>query len=197
MAVYKAVCLSVLLYASECWITYRKHIKMLEKFHTQCLMKIMGIKWWHKVPHTEVRRRAGIYSLESILTQRRLRWFGHVLRMPPNRLPRQVLYSELTQGRRTVGGQRKRYKDCLKANLKCCNIPPDQFEIMAADRSEWRNTCAAAAQVFNEKYDEAANERRARRHCPSVPREEFTCETCGRVCAARIGLISHRRTHQN
>ena len=69
VAVYKAVCLSVLLYASEGWVPYRRHLKLLEKFHIHSLQSMMGLKWWHKVPHVEISWRAGIDSLESILTQ--------------------------------------------------------------------------------------------------------------------------------
>ena len=98
IAVYKAVCLSVLLYAGETWVPYRKHIKLLKKFHIRCLQTMLGIRWWHRVPHVEIRKRAGIDSLESILTQRQLRWVGHVVRMPDNQLPRRVMYGELTLG---------------------------------------------------------------------------------------------------
>ena len=127
---------------------------------------MLGIRWSLRVPHVEIRRRAGIDSLESILTQRQLRWAGHVIRMPENRLPRRVMYGELTLGRRGVGAPRKRYKDRLKHCLRSCYIPPEQLETRAEDRYEWRMTCSRAATVFNDKYDELANVRQDRRHRP-------------------------------
>ena len=192
IAVYKAVCLSVLLYAGETWVPYRKHIKLLEKFHIRCLQTMLGIRWWHRVP----RRRAGINSLESILTQRQLRWAGHVIRMPDNRLPRRVMYSELTLGCRGVGAPQKRYKDRLKHCLRACDIPPEQLEARAEDRYEWRRTSSRTAAIFNDKYDELANERQDRRNRPQDPANlVHICDVCDRACAPRIGLISHRRTH--
>jgi len=37
VAVYKAICLSILLYGCESWIPYRQHIKALEAYHVRCL----------------------------------------------------------------------------------------------------------------------------------------------------------------
>ena len=69
---------------------------LLEAFHIRCLKSILGIHWWHNVTHVEIRHRAaGIDSAEHLLLQRQLRWVGHVIRMPSNRLPRRVLYGEL------------------------------------------------------------------------------------------------------
>jgi len=108
VSVYKAVCLSILLYGSESWVLYRRHLNKLEAFHTSSLQRILGVKWWHKVPHTEIRNRACIDPIETILSQRQLRWLGHTIRMPANSLPRKILYSELAEGSRRVGGQKKK-----------------------------------------------------------------------------------------
>ncbi|KAI8483496.1 hypothetical protein Bbelb_388280 [Branchiostoma belcheri] len=164
VAVYKAVCLSILLYASETWTLYRRHIRSLERFHIRCLQRILGLKWWHKVPHVEIRRRANVDPMETILLQRQLRWTGHLIRLPPNRLPRQVLYGELTHGRRAVGGQYKRFKDCLKHNLKKCDIPTQDLEHCAADRSGWRSACKAGSQLYTRRLNELSEARRAKRH---------------------------------
>ena len=43
--------------------------------------------------------------------------------MPDERLPKKILYGELQVGKRSHGGQKKRYKDTLKASLKDFNIP--------------------------------------------------------------------------
>ncbi|KAI8494923.1 hypothetical protein Bbelb_275280 [Branchiostoma belcheri] len=196
VAVYRAVCLSILLYASETWTQYRHHNRTLEQFHIRCLQKILGLKWWHKVPHTEIRRRANIEPLAAILLQRQLRWVGHVIRMPENRLPRQMLYGELSAGKRTAGGQRKRFKYYLKSNLKSCGIEPQSLERLAADRNSWRQVCSTATESYTASYNQRAETSRARRHMSAQQQGQHICEICGRVLAARIGLISHRRIHR-
>ena len=185
--VYRAVCLSVLLYASETWVPYRRHLKKLEKFHTECLQRI------HRVPHVEMRRRAGIEPVEAIMAQRHLRWLGHTIRMPISRLPRQILYGQLEQGYRTVGGQKKRYKDHLNMTMKKCGMRQPELETLASDRSQWREACRVGLATYNENYIAAAEERRARRHEQPAADGQFVCD---RSCAARIGLIIHQRAHQ-
>ena len=41
-------------------------------------------------------------------------------------------------GKRSHGGQKKRYKDTLKASLKDFNIPTESWEQIAQDRTKWR-----------------------------------------------------------
>ena len=70
VAVYKATCISILLYGCETWTPYRRHIKALEAFHMRCLKSILGIRWWHKVTHVETRHRAAdIDTAEYMLLQ--------------------------------------------------------------------------------------------------------------------------------
>ena len=48
--------------------------------------------------------------------------------MPDERLSKKVFYEKIQEGKRPKGGQKKRYKDTLKASLKDLNIPPESWE---------------------------------------------------------------------
>ena len=63
IAVYNAVVISSIFYGCETWVPYRRHITLLESFHIRRLQLILGICWWHKVPHSEITSRAGISSI--------------------------------------------------------------------------------------------------------------------------------------
>ena len=103
MAVYRTVCVSVImLYGCEAWTLYRRNIKTFEAFHIRSLKSILGIRWWQKIAYTELLEESGITPAEHLLPQRQLRWLGHVIRMPDNRLPRRLLYGEFTVGQRSV-----------------------------------------------------------------------------------------------
>ena len=123
LKVYKAVVLPTLLYACETWTVYRRHAKRLNHFHTSCLRKFLKMMWQDRIPDTEVLKRAGMQSVHTLLKLAQFRWTGHVTRMHEERLSKKILYGELEMGKRSHGGQKKRYKDTLKASLKDFNIP--------------------------------------------------------------------------
>ncbi|KAK0135464.1 hypothetical protein N1851_028675 [Merluccius polli] len=58
--------------------------------------------------------------------------------MPNSRLPKQALYGQLREGKRTQGGQKKRYKDNLISHLRKCHFNLNNWEEMACDRNLWR-----------------------------------------------------------
>ena len=100
----------------------------------------MHITWQDKIPNTEVLQRAEMPSVGELFMKSQLRWTGHVVRMPDDRIPKKIFYGELSEGKRSRGGQRKRYKDSLKATLKQCQIDTESWEEMAEDRTLWRRT---------------------------------------------------------
>ena len=93
-----------------------------------------------KIPDTEVLHRTEMESIYATLKRSsQLRWAGHVCRMPDERLPKRLLRGELHHGKRSRGGQRKRYKDTLKASLKSCGLDPETWEADAQCRTGWRS----------------------------------------------------------
>ena len=123
LKVYKAVVLPTLLksFACQTWTIYQRHAKRLNHFHTSYLRKLLKIKW----QDTEVLKRAGMQSVHTLLK------LVHVTRMPEERLPKKILHWELEMGKCSHGGQKKRYKDTLKASLKDFSIPTESWEQIA------------------------------------------------------------------
>ena len=90
------------------------------------MRKLYEIKWHDKIPDTEVLKKAGMQSMHTVLKLAQLRWTGHVIKMTDEQLPKKVFYGELQEGKRSQGGQKKRYKDILKAFLKDFDIPANR-----------------------------------------------------------------------
>ena len=55
--IYRAVVLSTLLYGTETWTFYRKHINQLDAFHMRCLRAICGIRWDDRVKHSTILKK--------------------------------------------------------------------------------------------------------------------------------------------
>ena len=70
--------------------------------------------------------------MEDLLIRKNLRWTGHLISMSPDRLPKQVLYSQLFSGHRKRGRTRLLFKDTIKRNLKLRDIKTDSW------RAKWR-----------------------------------------------------------
>ena len=55
IAVHDSVAVSTILHGCETWVPYRRHIRLLESFHIRRHQFILGIRWWRKVTHSEIR----------------------------------------------------------------------------------------------------------------------------------------------
>ena len=75
--------------------------------------------------------------------------------MPDERLPKKVFYGELQEGKRSQGGQKKRYKDTFKAPLKDFDIPIGSWEqtVTAQERSKWRGLINKGAALYEKKRE--------------------------------------------
>ena len=110
-----------------------------------------------------IRRYCSFMRNRTLLKLVQLRWTNQVTRMPDERLPKKVFYGELQERKRSQGGQKKRYKDTVKASLKDFNIPLESWEQAAQDRSKWRCLINKGAAQFESKGSCEANRKRKER----------------------------------
>ena len=171
--------------APESWVTYRHHLRLLERFHQRCLRIILKIHWSNFVTNVEVLQLAEITSIEAMLLKSQFRWAGHVSRMKDQRLPKIALYGELSTGHRDRGAPKKRYKDHLKKSLDNCHIDHHQWSTLAADREAWRGIIHQAVSSFEdtrratlkgqtpqeeepENFSSSSNKRKSHLHLPPL-----------------------------
>jgi hypothetical protein len=153
--VYEACVLSILLYGAETWATYRPQESKLSAFHTRNLRFIVGKTWEDKMTNEELFMLTGSGPLSSRLKFTRLRWAGHVNRMPSTRIPHMILHAVLEHGTRQTGRPRLRFKDVLKRDLKDFSMQPETWTSASRDRPNWRRSlhagCKRDAQKTLEK----------------------------------------------
>ena len=70
--VYKAVLLRTLLYGSEAWTTYSRHLRALEAFHQSYIRRILRITWEDRRTNTSFLEEAGISTITAIIAQHQL-----------------------------------------------------------------------------------------------------------------------------
>ena len=88
---FQCIGMSMLLYSEDSW-TVVGHISPLAVLQMNCLQRICGISLRDHVPNVDTLNRGNPLSVESQLQGKRLRWLGHVFRMPNNRLPEEVFF---------------------------------------------------------------------------------------------------------
>ena len=85
----------------------------------------------------------------------------------------------------------------LKMNMRVCDMQPKELEHITSDRSSWRTLFKEQVSVFECRRIQSLQDKRVQRKTGrqlSLDRG-FTCDICSRVCASRIGLISHQQIH--
>ena len=128
-----------------------------------------------------------------------MKWAGKLVRMPDTRLPKQVLYGELMQGKRPRHKPKLRFKDSLKHSLNLCNIDVKCWEDLCADEDEWCKIVDNGVKSFeNNRVEHEKLKRNVRKRQEiTIQDNHLICEICSRVCLSKAGLISHTRSHQN
>ena len=156
-------------------------------FDHRCLRSIGQVWWEHRISNAEVRHMVlgtrNSPAIDELLTLHRLRWLGHVLRMPEDRLPRRALFAQpCAEWKRPRGGQCMTWQRSTKAltsklsRMGKCRFPGwgsrdsnHQWLMtlaeMAQSRSQWRSCIKAIA--FNAQFPNKLN-------IPSPPRLRCT-----------------------
>jgi hypothetical protein len=200
ISIYNTSVLSALLYGCETWMIYKHQLKKLERFHQRCLRHILRVKWTTPTPDTEILERSEMMSVEATICRHSLRWSGHLVRMDDTRIPKQLFYGELSLGKRKRSKPKQRYKDTVKANLKKCDIPVENWEVLASDRLKWRKAIKDGVNQFERCRIQHASYKRSirKKELAVAPKElkgSMQCELCGRICLSRAGFKSHMRSH--
>jgi len=160
--VYEACVLSILLYGSETWATYRCQESKLSAFHTRSLRYILGKSWKDKMTNKDVFQLTGSVPLFSKLKFLYLRWAGHLNRMPKHRIPHILFHGVLSEGSCQTGRPYLRFKDVLKRDLKDFDINSSSFTTLSYNRAEWRQNLHTGQTFDSDNSTKSLMARRAR-----------------------------------
>ena len=140
--IFKSNVLSVLLYGSECWKMTKETCKKLDTFQTKCLRRIRRILWPEKIKNEDLHKSCNMEPISACVKRRRLRWLGHVLRLPNNSLARMAL-RWTPQGKRKRGRPKITWRRSVEAEPRDAGPTWETASKQAKDRQKWRSLAEA------------------------------------------------------
>ena len=135
---YEGVIVPTVLYGAEAWSTRVAERKKLNVFEMKCLRSMIGVTRMDRLRNETVRQRVGITTeLSERVDARVLRWFGHMERMPEERLVKKIVNADV-EGRRARGRPRMGWMEAVKRALSERGLTMEDGRERARDRAEWR-----------------------------------------------------------
>jgi len=107
----------VLCYVASWWPLTATLLKWLDIAHHRWQRILLSVSLKDKITSKEVRARTEQHSIASTLSERRLRWLGHVLWMDHQRIPQQLLCSEVLGFKTGPGRPKTNWRGVDKKDL--------------------------------------------------------------------------------
>jgi len=87
LSIYWSVYVPILTYGHELWVVTERTRSRIQVAEMSFLRRVAGLSLRDRVRSSDIRRELGIEPLLLRIERSQLRWFGHLIRMPPGRLP--------------------------------------------------------------------------------------------------------------
>jgi hypothetical protein len=132
---YQALVQSILLYGAETWTLNTQQANKLLATEMDFFRRSARKSRKEKVRNVTTREIMEVgKNVSEVIEEKRLRWFGHVKRMPRNRLPLKILEWE-PAGTRRRGRPKERWIDGVRRSMTNYGLTEEYIR----DRDRWRN----------------------------------------------------------
>ena len=129
---YKAIVIPTAMYACE---TCKRTAMVAHRLDTiAAAYTILRISWRDRVTNEEVMRRANTERLQDIVTTRRRKIAGHVLRLQRERSAHTAMYWAPQDGRIKRGQPKKTWRSTFKEDLEERSVSWHESRRIASDR---------------------------------------------------------------
>jgi len=136
------------MYGCNTWATTKYLLSRLDAFDTLSLRKILRIPYTRHVSNVEVRRTTGCSPLSQLVTNRRLRLFGHIARSSPREDHHRALAASIRQvppdWKRPAGRPSHTWLRVIEADLGPLNFHLATAWRKATTQDEWRHIADTA-----------------------------------------------------
>ena len=135
--IINSIFVPTLTYQCQTWTMTKPLERKITICKIRCLRKAVNKTKRDMIPNTENREMVGTKSIHHHIQQERIKWFGHLTRLPKHH-PAQPAYTTRFSGRKARGRPRKTCINGFKGTLALYNIPPAQAFRRAADKRLFR-----------------------------------------------------------
>ena len=133
---YAACVRSVILHGSETWAVKKEDTDRLERADRAMIRWICGVPFRDMVPSLKLSGRLGLKSIQEVMRDKRLRWFGHVERSGEDSWIRKCRDVKV-EGTGKRGRPPMSWEEVLRKDLRERGISPS----CVGDRDKWRAAC--------------------------------------------------------
>ena len=144
---YKTLIPSLLMYGSETWTLKKEDENRLLVFEVTCLRKILGVSRLDKIRNKTIRKSLNLKeNLIERISQKRLRYYGHIMRMNTQRMP-YITLNGMVQGNRQQGRPVKRWLDGIRDDVKKLNLTITEASKKTQSRETWKEVMQMMASL--------------------------------------------------
>ena len=126
-----------LTYVHEGWVMTERTRSRIQTAEMGFLRRVAAFSFRDRVRSSAIREGLGAEPLLLCVERSQLRWIGHLLRMPPGHLPREV-FQTCPARRRPRGRPRTRWKDYISMLAwEHLGIPQSELADVAGKKQVW------------------------------------------------------------
>ncbi|TWW78236.1 R2DM Retrovirus-related Pol polyprotein from type II retrotransposable element [Takifugu flavidus] len=127
LSIYRSIFVPTLTYGHELWVMTERTRSRVQAAEMSFLRRVAGLSLRDRVRSSAIREELGVESLLLRVERSQMGWLGHLVRMPPGRLPGEV-FRACPSGRRPPGRPRTRWRDYVsRLAWERLGIPPDEL----------------------------------------------------------------------
>ena len=137
LSIYRSIFVPTLTYGHELWVVTERMRSRVQAAEMSFLRRAAGFSLRDRVRSSAIREELRVEPLLLHIERSQLRWLGHLIRMPPGRLPGEV-FRACPTGRRPRGRPRTRWRDYVsQLAWERLGIPRDELDEVAGEREVW------------------------------------------------------------
>jgi hypothetical protein len=141
----------ILMYGAEVWQIPTREIKKKLSTEMEELRRTARKSRMERIKNERIKETMGTKGkpdIVDIIERKRLQWYGHIKRMPEERIPKLIM-EWIPQERSERGSSRKKWMEGVQTAMRTRNLELDQWR----NREEWHLVSGRRRQLLKNRID--------------------------------------------